>query len=110
MATKLNPGAFDCYRKVQADEPYFVLRAKDVTAPGVVREWVRRRREEAAVTGGTITPLYEQKLREAEACADDMDAWRAAHPELHDQHDLRRTHVPGETPESARRAKDGAGS
>src|SRR5262245_34430298 len=81
MGTKNNPGAYDCYRKLYDDEPVFVLRAKDKTAPGVVREWVRRRREEAQVTGGTITPEYEKKLREAEATANDMDAWHAANPD-----------------------------
>lgn len=95
MGTKLNPGGYDCYRKLHPDEPFFVLRAKDQTAPGVVREWVRRRREEAAVTGGTITPQYEQKLREAEACADDMDAWFKANPDKV-KPSFKRTHVPGE--------------
>lgn len=96
MSTKMNPGRYDCLAKLHPDEPYFLLRAKDVTAPGVVREWVRRRREEAAVTGGTITPEYEAKLREAEQCAKDMDAWRQRYT-ITPVVDAGRTHIPGQS-------------
>lgn len=80
MGTKQNPGPYDCYVKLAPDEPYFVLRAKDATAPRVVREWVRQRRLEAAVTGAPITPEYGWKLDEALRCADEMERWKQEHP------------------------------
>jgi len=104
MSTKQTPGAYDCYSKLAEDEPYFLLRAKDATAPGIVREWVRRRRNEAIVKGGTITPDYERKLREAELCALEMDAWHGEHAmEIAAAgHETPRTHVPGDAGDSER--------
>lgn len=29
MGTKNNPGKYDCYAKLEPDEPHFVLRGKD---------------------------------------------------------------------------------
>jgi len=72
MATKLNPGKFDCYANAEDDEPMFVLLARDRTAPTIVREWVERRVEEAA-RGGKVTE--DAKLAEARACADAMETW-----------------------------------
>jgi len=72
MSTKLNPGPFDCYAKLADDEPYFVLRAKDPDAPGIVEEWAVRR---------FWRPGQENnpKIREARECAEAMRAWRLAH-------------------------------
>jgi len=69
MSTKDNPGAFDCYAKLAPDEPYFVLRAKDLVAPEVVEDWVKLR---------TLQPgnIGNPKLAEALACARAMRAWR----------------------------------
>jgi len=97
MSTKQTPGAYDCWSKLAEDEPYFLLRAKDTTAPGVVREWVRRRRNEAVIAGGTITPAYEKKLREASAAADAMDAWHMENSQTANVHETSRTHVPGDS-------------
>lgn len=91
MSTKQDPGAYDCYAKLQEDEPYFVLRAKDATAPLLVRHWVQRRRIEAQVAGQAITPAYEAKLQEALKCADDMEAWRERHQATADVHETPRT-------------------
>ena len=72
MATKNNPGKFDCYANAEDDEPMFVLLARDRTAPSVVRAWVERRLEEGR-NGGKVT--LEDKLAEARACADAMEKW-----------------------------------
>lgn len=70
MGTKLNPGRFDCYANAEPDEPMFILLARDRDAAHLVRTWAEIRR----ARGGH----NEEKLAEAEACADAMDAWRAA--------------------------------
>ena len=43
MATKLS-GQFDCYHAADADEPMFVLLARDPSAPTIVRVWAEARR------------------------------------------------------------------
>lgn len=78
MGTKNNPGNFDCHTKADGDEPIFTLRAKDLTAPLLVRLWVHIRKHEAAVKGETITAAYHAKLQEALVCADEMEIWRKA--------------------------------
>ena len=69
MGTKNNPGAFDCIKNAEPDEPYFALLARDKHAPALVRAWANAReleREDPA------------KVAEARACADSMEAWRKA--------------------------------
>lgn len=57
-----------CLNKAAADEPVFVLRAKDPLAPDIIRLW-------AAEAQG----MHEvEKCNEATQIADDMDAWRKA--------------------------------
>jgi hypothetical protein len=74
MATKNNPGAWDCYANAEPDEPMFVLLARDASAAGLVRRWAQRRQEDIS-TGRK--PLEDQKqVDEALQCADTMDAWR----------------------------------
>jgi hypothetical protein len=70
MSTKTEPGQYDCYAKLAWDEPYFVLRAKDPAAPGLVEEWVKRRRDLPGQAGNP-------KFQEALACAEQMRTWRA---------------------------------
>jgi hypothetical protein len=67
MSTKQNPGQYDCYRKLAADEPYFVLRAKDPIAPALVELWAALR----LASEGEYS-----KLQEARNCAQTMRAWR----------------------------------
>jgi hypothetical protein len=67
MATKNNPGAYDCYANAAPDEPLFVLLGRDRHAPALVRIWARLR----ALDGEDA-----DKVREAFACADAMDAHR----------------------------------
>lgn len=69
MSTKRTPGPFDCYDKLELDEPYFVLRAKDAVAPEVVEHWIKLR---------TLQPgnVGNPKLAEARQCAKEMRRWR----------------------------------
>lgn len=68
MATKNNPGAFDCYANAESDEPMFVLLARDKHAPTLVWLWAALREidgEDAA------------KVDEARNCMMSMLLWQA---------------------------------
>lgn len=85
MGTKLKPGAFDCYANAAPDEPMFVLLARDESAPAVVRDWVRARELRKGHPWPTVVdpalPQFDEKAREALACADAMEKWaRSAVP------------------------------
>lgn len=94
MATKENPGKFDCYANAKEDEPMFVLLARDPLAPAIVRAWRYLRAgmlaeamlilETGAAAlkhaGKTPLPLLSDKLKEADACATSMEFWRAKQP------------------------------
>jgi hypothetical protein len=67
MATKNNPGAFDCYDKAAPDEPMFVLLGRDPTASFLVWLWVKIRRE--------LGHSEPAKMAEAEACATALSHW-----------------------------------
>lgn len=67
MGTKNNPGQFDCYVNAEPDEPMFVLLARDVSAPMLVRTWANLREQ------SEVSP---EKVAEARACADAMEQWR----------------------------------
>ena len=70
MATKNNPGKFDCYDKAEPDEPMFVLLARDRHAVALVWLWATLRSldgEDEAVTA------------EALACAKSMVDWSVDH-------------------------------
>lgn len=70
MATKNNPGNFDCYDKAEPDEPMFVLLARDRHAVALVWLWATLRKldkEDEAVTA------------EALACAKSMVDWAVEH-------------------------------
>ena len=81
MGTKNNPGNFDCYDKLDPDEPMFVLMGRDPQAGYIVRCWAEDRVRKIAADrdGGVISSVqYElemNKVLEAYKCADDMDAW-----------------------------------
>lgn len=68
MATKNNPGEFDCYSKAERDEPMFVLLGRDPCAALVVRVWIALRRFMGQ-------PGQRAQLIEAEACARSMEQW-----------------------------------
>lgn len=67
MATKNNPGKYDCYKNADPDEPMFILLARDRHAPALVRHWAHMRREQGE---------SEEKIAEAIACAAAMEDWR----------------------------------
>jgi len=55
-----------CLNKADANEPIFVIRAKDVLAPMLIRHW-------ATMADG----IHEQeKVMEARSLADAIDDWR----------------------------------
>jgi hypothetical protein len=68
MATKKS--GIPCYDKAGEDEPLFVLRATDITAPGVVKYWVASARRRGC---------SEEKLQEALKCAEEMARWARQH-------------------------------
>jgi len=68
MATKNNPGNFDCYKNAEPDEPMFVLLGRDPTASIVVAFWIAIR-EELAAEGD------EDKIEEAKRVATQLVAW-----------------------------------
>lgn len=44
MGTKNQPSKFDCYAKLEPDEPYFVLMGRDPSAAFLVMLWAELRR------------------------------------------------------------------
>lgn len=80
-----NPSPFDPTDRMPADEPRFMLRAKDPATPASITEWARVTRMLAAKEFG-IQPTNERdkaaltavllKCREAEKQAFEMDEWR----------------------------------
>lgn len=66
MATKNNPGEWDCYANADPDEPMFILLGRDPDAPTLVERWamVRQRNGEDL-----------EKVQDARACADHMRRW-----------------------------------
>lgn len=69
MASKNNPGRFDCYTNAAPDEPMFVLLGRDPMGATLVRAWATMREEQGEDPA---------KVAEARACADAMDAWAAS--------------------------------
>ena len=61
MATKNNPGQFDCYDKAEPDEPIFTLLGRDEDAPLLIQIWVelrRRRHENNAVLAEALSCMF----------------------------------------------------
>lgn len=91
MGTKNNPGEFDCYAKADGDEPVFVLRAKDASAPYLVQAWafllqgklteaitaIESAAEDLEVQGRIGTRV--EKIASALKCADAMADWAVEH-------------------------------
>jgi hypothetical protein len=69
MGTKNRPGKFDCYNNANPDEPMFILLGRDPMAGALVREWAEWRKQ----MGEPV-----EKIAEALACADAMDAWASS--------------------------------
>ena len=87
MATKNNPGEFDCYGSAAPDEPIFTLRANDPYAPDTVRHWAETYKlnkgiDNARASGRGMGPEpltsdQQRKYDEALACAEAMEEWKA---------------------------------
>ena len=76
MGTKTEPGAFDCYGKLAADEPYFTLAAHDKHAEFLVVTWASLRAAEIA--RGERDAGERAQVDEALECARSMIKWRKA--------------------------------
>lgn len=68
MATKNNPGPFDCYANAAPDEPLFVLLSRDPDAAALVKIWAAVRE---------LKQRKPEKIAEARQCAAAMTAWAA---------------------------------
>jgi hypothetical protein len=66
MASKNNPGAYDCYQNAEPDEPLFVLLGRDKHAPALVWLWAVLRE---------LDGEDPAKVAEARECVDDMIEW-----------------------------------
>ncbi len=66
MGTKNTPGRFDCYANAEPDEPMFILLGRDPMAGALVLEWAELRKARGE---------DPEKLAEAIACAEAMNAW-----------------------------------
>lgn len=89
MATKANPGKYDCYGAMPDDEPHFVLRSTGSTSPGLVRIWaaikaanfreahhqlqILQKRRQAEMADGNH--FDGAKVAEALLCANDMEIY-----------------------------------
>ena len=85
MSTKEEPGPFDGLERAEPDEPVFTLRAKDDLAPGLVRDWIEKRRL-AIFKDNTLDDRARKvellQCNEADDIAIAMDDWRAGRTEL----------------------------
>lgn len=71
-----------CLAKAADDEPIFVLRAQDTTAPNAVRAWVSGVIDQHRPLPGAVLaydPKLNAKLKEALNLADRMEAWQREH-------------------------------
>jgi hypothetical protein len=80
LVTEILEGTPNVVLKCQDDEPVFVLVGRDKLAADVVRKWANAYRMATGPTSTKGAPgSVLDKLNEARDCADQMDAWRAAH-------------------------------
>lgn len=75
MATKENPGRFDCYSNALPDEPMFILLARDPDFQRIVRDWAHKR--QLAINCGARPESDLAAVQEALLCADAGADWRA---------------------------------
>lgn len=77
MGTKLKPAEFDCYANAAPDEPMFVLLARDLHAPYLVRQWAHHRSMQ--IDNGVKPDSDRAMVGEALRCAAEMEEWRRKH-------------------------------
>lgn len=77
MATKNNPGDFDCYAAAGPDEPIFILRANDVLAPSAVLYWAENYEWDMGrrIPARPLSDKERRKIDEARQCAGEMVRW-----------------------------------
>jgi hypothetical protein len=84
MSTKLNPGLFDCYAKLEPNEPFFLLMGRDPLAGTLVRAWaggceLRLQSHRERVGDDKVPAVYvaheQAKISQARAAADQMEGW-----------------------------------
>jgi len=78
MGTKNNPGKFDCYNKLEPDEPHFVVMGRDAVGWVAVLMWIGSRLEMATVQATPMSQEEIDKLLEARDCARAMYDWAKA--------------------------------
>jgi hypothetical protein len=76
VGTKNQPGKFDCYSKLEPDEPHFVLMGRDSVGWITVLFWCLMRK---AADFETSTIRDAEKLGEAQQCALAMRRWAIEH-------------------------------
>lgn len=76
MGTKAEPSLYDCYAAALADEPLFVLLARDPDAPELLRLWAQMRAKRVAAGDAPASDAF--MINEANACAREMDTWRSS--------------------------------
>lgn len=80
MATKNQPGEFDCYGAADPDEPIFILRSTDRLAPLIVETWAAfyrfTKKQINDEEGESMTPDQARKYTEALNTARAMREWR----------------------------------
>jgi hypothetical protein len=89
MGTKNNPGKFDCLEKAEADEPFFVLLARDPHAAHLVSIWAKLRVHDFEAATAVFNDLMRkihlaypdlrigdmEKANEAIHCSSAMFSW-----------------------------------
>lgn len=71
-----------CLAKAADDEPIFVLRAQDATAPMAVRNWIDGVVVQHYRDGQVMSVKLRSKLEEARRLAVRMEQWQRANPHL----------------------------
>lgn len=79
MGTKAQELKDGCLARAAMDEPIFVLRAQDKSAPGLVRKWAEDFRQHHVKVGTSGHPLAVAITKHTEALevADAMEAWQS---------------------------------
>jgi hypothetical protein len=77
MGIKLPDGTLQdrCLERVRVGEPFFVLRAQDMTAPEFVELWLMK-------NTGAGGKLGDEHTQEANDRLNDMRQWQADNPDL----------------------------
>ncbi len=75
METKANPNPNSCLARALPHEPFFVLLARDITAPAVIRFWCEQR---MALVINDEMERHTDQIEEAMTTADEFERWRAA--------------------------------